>query len=96
MLTLDWFMLLGCTAWVLWQHRRTKILLTPRNAFLVSAIILPVFVAYPLALSPESLADIGQSGHALSMQWAVDKLLRVICVGTICVMREHLRVCRDL
>ena len=57
MLTLDLIMLVGCTGWALWQYRRTKILLTPSNAFLVSTIILPVFVAYPLALSPESLSS---------------------------------------
>jgi len=89
MLTLDLIMLVGCTGWALWQYRRTKILLTPSNAFLVSALILPVFVAYPLALSPESLAAIGQSRRALSMQWAADELLGVICVGTICVMLAH-------
>ena len=86
MLTLDWIMLVGCTWWALWQYRRTKILLTPSNAFLIGTIILPVFVAYLLALSPESLAAIGQSGHALSMQWAADELLGVICVGTICAL----------
>ena len=89
MLTLDLIMLVGCTGWALWQYRRTDILLTPSNAFLFLSIILPVFVAYPLALTPESLAGIGQSGHALSMQWAADELLGVICVGTICLMLGH-------
>jgi oligosaccharide repeat unit polymerase len=89
MLTLDWIMLVGCTAWTLWQYRRTKILLTPSNAFMVSGIILPVFVSYNLALSPESLLAIGMAGHALHMQWAADELLGVICVGTICVLLGH-------
>jgi oligosaccharide repeat unit polymerase len=86
MLTLDLIMLAACTAWVLWQYRRTKILLAPSNAFLAGNIILAVFVAYPLALSPESLAAIGQSAHAVSIQWAADELLGVICVGTICLI----------
>jgi len=86
MLTLDLIMIAACVGWVLWQYRQTKILLTPSNAFLFGAIILQVFVAYPLALSPESLATIGQIGRASSMQWAADELLQVICVGTVCVM----------
>jgi oligosaccharide repeat unit polymerase len=89
MLTLDLIMLVGCTGWALWQYRRTKILLTPSNAFMVSAIILQAFVAYPLALSPESLLAIAQSGHGLHMQWAADELLQVICAGTICLMLGH-------
>jgi oligosaccharide repeat unit polymerase len=89
MLTLDLIMLAACTAWVLWQYRRTKILVTPSNAFMLGNIILPVFVAYPLALSPESLAVIGQARHALSMQWGADELLGVICVGTVCVLLAH-------
>jgi oligosaccharide repeat unit polymerase len=89
MLTLDLIMLVGCTGWTLWQYRRTKILLTPSNAFMVSGIILPVFVGYNLALSPESLLAIGLAGHALHMQWAADELLQVICVGTICVLLGH-------
>ncbi len=89
MLTLDLIMLVGCTGWALWQYRRTKILLTPSNAFLVSGIILPVFVAYLWATSPESLLVIRQSGHALHMQWAADELLQVICVGTICLLLGH-------
>ncbi len=89
MLTLDWIMLVGCTWWALWQYRRTRILLTPSNAFLVGAIILPTFVAYHFALSQESLEVIGQSGHALSMQWAADELLGAICVGTICLILGH-------
>jgi oligosaccharide repeat unit polymerase len=89
MLMLDLIMLAGCSGWVLWHYRRTKILLTPSNAFMVGTIILPVFVVYPLALSPESLATIGQSRHAVSMQWAADELLAVICVATICVMLAY-------
>lgn len=89
MLTFDVIMMVGCTWWTLWQYRRTKILLTPSNAFMVSAIILPVFVAYPLALTRESLEDIGQSGHALSMQWAADELFGIICVGTVCLMLAY-------
>ena len=89
MLTLDLIMLVGCTGWTLWQYSRTKILLTPSNAFMVNGIILQVFVAYLLALSPESLQAIGMGGHALHMQWAADELLQVICVGTICVMLGH-------
>jgi oligosaccharide repeat unit polymerase len=89
MLTLDLIMLAGCTGWVLWQYRRTKTLLTPSNAFMIVSIILQVLVAYPLALSPESLAVIGQSRRAVSMQWAADELLEVICLGTICTMLAH-------
>ena len=89
MLTLNLIMLVGCTGWVLWHYRRTKILLTPSNVFMVGSIILPVFVAYPLALSPESLEAIGQSRRPVSMQWAADELLVVICVATICVMLAH-------
>ena len=86
MLTLDLIMLAVCAAWVLWQYRRTKILLTPSNAFMVGSIILPVFIAYLLAITPESLLGIGQTRHAVSMQWAADELLGVIAVGTVCVM----------
>jgi oligosaccharide repeat unit polymerase len=89
MMVLDSIMLVACTGWVLFQYRRTKILLTPSTAFLFGGIILPVFVAYPLALSPESLGVIGQSGHALFMQWAADELLEVISMGTICVMLAY-------
>jgi oligosaccharide repeat unit polymerase len=89
MLTLDLIMLVGCLAWTLWQYSRTKILLTPSNAFIVKDLILMVFVAYLLALSPESLLAIGMARHALHMQWAADELLKVICVGTICVMLGH-------
>ncbi len=89
MLMLDLFMLAVCTVFVLWQYKRTGILLTPSNALLVGAIMLPVFVAYPLALSPDSLAAIGQGGHALFMQWAADELLEVICLGTVCVMLAY-------
>ena len=89
MLTLDLVMLAACSGWVLWQYRRSKILLTPSNSFMVGSLILQVFVAYPLALSPESLAPIGQARHAVSMQWGADELLGVICVGTICVMLAY-------
>jgi hypothetical protein len=65
------------------QYRKTGVLFTPGSSWLFSFILLPVYVAYPFATTPESLSNIGQNAHFRTIQWGVDEVLVVVTVGTI-------------
>jgi len=82
-------MLVGLLGIVGYQYRRSGVLLTPGSAWLLTSIILPVYVAYPLAVSPESLLTIGQQYNATGMEISSDELLVIVSVAVICVILAY-------
>jgi oligosaccharide repeat unit polymerase len=89
MIALDIAMVVLLSWLVFRRYRRTKILLLPSNSWLVSVFIFSMYLAYLVSTEPESLANIGQSNHALSMQWAVDELLIVCTVGVVSCLLSY-------
>ena len=72
------------------QYVKTGVLLTPGSSLLFASILLPVYLAYPFATTPESLIAIGQNTHFRTIQWGVDEVLVVVTVGTICSVVSYL------
>jgi oligosaccharide repeat unit polymerase len=86
---LDFFMLAGLLTIVGYHYRRSGLLLSPATMWLIGGLILPVYVAYSFATTPESLGTIGQQFNATGMQEAADELLVVISVATICLILSY-------
>ncbi|HEV2419183.1 MAG TPA: O-antigen polymerase [Terriglobia bacterium] len=51
-----------------------------------------MYVAYPLATTPESLVTIGQVSHFRTIQWGVDEALVIVTVGAICAILAYIMV----
>jgi oligosaccharide repeat unit polymerase len=86
---LDWIMLIGLLTMIGYHYRRSGLLLSPSNAWLITGIIIPVYIAYFYATTPESLGTIGQQYNAVGMAEAADELLMVISVAVICLVLTY-------
>ena len=83
MIALDVGMLIGLCLIFYYQYKRTGLFFLPSSVPLLIGIILAVYVAYPLATSPQSLATIGQGRHFRTIQWGADETLVIVTVGVV-------------
>jgi oligosaccharide repeat unit polymerase len=90
MTALDFGMLAGLFLLFYYQYKRTGVFFLPGTVWLLTGIILAVYVAYPLATSDRSLVTIGQAGHFRTIQWGVDKALVVVTVGVITAILTYI------
>lgn len=83
MLYLNFLAFLVLSYLVLYQYKRSGVLLTPGCSILVMRILIPVYVAYPFAATRRSLEMIGQVWNAHFMALSIDELWTVATVGTL-------------
>jgi oligosaccharide repeat unit polymerase len=86
---LDLITAIGLLAIILHQYRRTGLLLLPSSTWLLTSIIISVYVAYFYATTPESLGAIGQQYNAVGMEIAGDELLGIVSVAVLCAMLAY-------
>ena len=90
MIALDIGMLIGLLLVFHYQYKRTGLFFLPSSVLLLISIILAMYVAYPLATSPESLETIGQVRHFRTIQWGVDEALVIVTVGVVCAIFAYI------
>lgn len=83
MIALDIGMLAVLLGAFYYQYKRTGLFFLPSNVALLIGFMLGVYVAYPLATSPQSLETIGQTRYFRTIQWGVDETLVIATVGTL-------------
>ncbi len=89
MTALDISMLIGLCLVFYWQYKRTGVFFLPSSVLLLINIILAIYVAYPLATSPESLSTIGQTRHFRTIQWGADEVLGIATIGVVCALMAY-------
>lgn len=83
MIVLDFCMMVALFVIFYRQYKRTGFLFLPSNVVLFTGFILAMYVAYPLATSPQSLETIGQVRRFRTIQWGADEALVIVTVGVI-------------
>ncbi len=87
---LDIGLLVGLCLLFHYQYKRTGVFFLPSGVLLLINIILAIYVAYPLATSPESLATIRQARHFRTIQWGADEVLVIATIGVLCTIFAYL------
>jgi len=63
------------------QYIVRRLLLTPAASAVITCIVLPVYLSYPFAVTPRSLAYIGQMSNEKRLSAAVDEIWLVATLG---------------